>query len=261
MRKIAFCFLIYDVINHEELWNRFFENVDKSKYSIYIHYKDATPLTYFDNYKLETQVETEYADVSIVKAQNLLLEEARKDEENQHFIFISNSCIPLKNFNHIYDSLLVDKSYFNMAPQCDCFPKCEDTLEYIERMYIQKASQWCILCRNHVDLVLSSDEYLKWFDYSLTAPDEQCYISYIYYNKRHNELITTLNESVNATTFTNWEGMNYKYPSTDELKNYEEISEEELQYLLDSDSLFGRKFKVECYEYLNKDFYLEKITS
>ena len=89
MKKIAFCFLIYDVINHEELWYRFFENVDKSKYSIYIHYKDATPLTYFDNYKLETQIETEYADVSIV-AQNLLLEEARKDGD-QHFIFISNS--------------------------------------------------------------------------------------------------------------------------------------------------------------------------
>ena len=39
MKKIAFCFLIYDIINHEELWNIFFQNVDTNKYNIYIHYK------------------------------------------------------------------------------------------------------------------------------------------------------------------------------------------------------------------------------
>jgi hypothetical protein len=34
--KIAFCFLIYDIINHEDLWNIFFANVDNNKYNIYI---------------------------------------------------------------------------------------------------------------------------------------------------------------------------------------------------------------------------------
>jgi hypothetical protein len=43
MKKLAFCFLIYDVINHEELWKLFFDRVDPSKYSIYIHYKTNTP--------------------------------------------------------------------------------------------------------------------------------------------------------------------------------------------------------------------------
>lgn len=261
MKKIAFCFLIYDIINHEELWYRFFEKVDKSKYNIYIHYKYNTPLTYFENYKLDKQVETKYADISIVQAENLLLEEAQTDLENQHFIFLSNSCIPLKNFSHIYEILLPNKSYFNMAPQEACFPRCDDALKHIDRLYIQKASQWCILCRNHVDMLLYTEEYLKWFDYSSTVPDEHCYISYIYHCNKQDEIITTRNESINATTFINWEGMDYKYPSTDELKNYDEISEEELQYLLDSDSLFARKFKVDCYEYLNKGFYLDKIIS
>ena len=31
MKKIAFCFLIYDIINHEELWDLFFLNVNKVK--------------------------------------------------------------------------------------------------------------------------------------------------------------------------------------------------------------------------------------
>ena len=52
MKKIAFCFLIYDTINHEDLWFLFFKNVNKDKYNIYIHYKDNKPLKYFEEYKL-----------------------------------------------------------------------------------------------------------------------------------------------------------------------------------------------------------------
>ena len=39
MKKIAFLFLIYDIINFEDIWNIFFLNVDTNKYNIYIHYK------------------------------------------------------------------------------------------------------------------------------------------------------------------------------------------------------------------------------
>ena len=53
MKKIAFCFVIYDIINYEELWNMFFQNVDTNKYNIYIHYKTNTPLKYFEKYKLK----------------------------------------------------------------------------------------------------------------------------------------------------------------------------------------------------------------
>jgi hypothetical protein len=63
-----------------------------------------------------------------------------------------------------------------------------------------------------------------------------------------------------ATTFANWEDMNYKYVSERELKNYQNISEEELEHLLRSDSLFGRKFKPSCYYSLNKRFYYDMIT-
>ena len=60
MKKISFCFLIYDIINHEELWNIFFQNVDKNKYSIYIHYKCNKELKYFEKYKLNKCIETKY---------------------------------------------------------------------------------------------------------------------------------------------------------------------------------------------------------
>lgn len=76
MKKIAFCFLIYDKINLEELWNIFFKNVDNNKYNIYIHYKTDKPLQYFEKYKLKECIETKYADVSLIHAHNLLLKQA-----------------------------------------------------------------------------------------------------------------------------------------------------------------------------------------
>jgi len=40
--------------------------------------------------------------------------------------------------------------------------------------------------------------------------------------------------------------MNYKYVSNHGLKVYTSISDEELLYLLNSKSLFGRKFNIGC---------------
>ena len=261
MKKIAFCFLIYDIINHEELWNIFFKNIDHNRYNIYIHYKYNKQLKYFEKYKLNSCIETKYADISLVKAQNLLLSEGLKDINNQHFIFISNSCVPLKCFDTVYKFLNCNYSYFNITPQNQCFPRCNKTLEFIDKKYVQKAGQWCILNRKHANLMVNTNEYIKWFTYPQTVPDEHCYITNIFYYNLQNEIITTPNEANNATTFVNWEGMNYKYPSRSGLKNYSSISLDELTYLLNSPCLFGRKFNIECStSFINNNSYLYKIS-
>jgi len=258
MKKLAFCFLIYDIINHEEIWNIFFKNVDTNKYDIYIHYKFDKPLKYFEKYKLNNCIETKYSDVSLVKAQNLLFKTALNND-NTNFILISNSCIPFKSFEYIYDNLNPEYSYFNITPQTQCFPRCNNTLNFIDKKYIQKASQWCILNRKHVELMLNTNDYINWFNKSV--PDEHCYITNIFYNNLQNEIITTLMLANNATTFTNWEGMDYKYPSHKELKNYSSITEDEILYLMNSKCLFGRKFNKECNNLLCNEKYIKFIKS
>ena len=277
MNKLAFLFLIYDVINHENIWFNFFKGISKTKYNIYIHYKpDALEtLDFFNEYKIKKSktIDTKYADISIVKAQNILIREALKDKDNKHFIFLSGACIPLKSFNYIYNYLDTRYSYFHIAGAEDCFPDCEVALKYIPRHHIKKASQWCILNRKHGELLSSTNNannYLVWFK-DTYAPDELCYISYLSYiyntksstSSLDNELISTSYDSPPevATTFANWEDMNYKYVTDRELKNYKNISEEELEHLLKSDSLFGRKFKPSCYYSLNKRFYYDRIIS
>ena len=256
MKKIAFLFLIYDILNLEEIWRHFFQNVDKDKYTIYIHFKQNVPLKYFEQYKLKNCVDTKYADVSLVIAQNVLLQEAFKDKNNEHFIFLSNSCVPFKNFDYIYNKLSVDKSYFNIAPHEQCFPRCDCLLDTIERKNIQKSSQWCILNRKHSEIMMycTNSKYITLYK-KIYAPDEICYITTLFINNLQEEIITTHNLANNATTFTNWEGMDYAFPSNRGLKNYTCISEEEIQHLINSDCLFGRKFNRECLVCFNHIYY------
>ena len=115
MKKIAFLFLIYDVINQEEMWYNFFKNIDKNKYSIYIHYKFNKEMKYFNEYKLEKCIPTEYCKTSIVEAQNLLIETALLDVDNYKFITLSQACIPFKSFNYIYNLLIENNlAYFKV---------------------------------------------------------------------------------------------------------------------------------------------------
>jgi hypothetical protein len=96
---------------------------------------------------------------------------------------------------------------------------------------------------------------------NIYAPEEIFFITLIYYNNLQNEIITTQNLSNDATTFTNWERMDYKYISDYSLKRYNFIDKEELIYLLNSKCLFGRKFNKECFSHLFIKEYLEKINT
>lgn len=246
-KKIALCFLIYDKINHEEIWYKWLKNVDKSKYNIYIHYKEDKELKYFNDHKLKNCIHTDWCSTSIVEAQLLLLDQAIKDKNNRHFIFISNSCLPFKTFNYIFNNLNVDKSYFNKG-----IPFEKD----LEPNIAHKASQWCILNKKHTELLLNNKKTIRKtfesFQNVKGCPDEYCIISSLKSLNKDKDLIVTDNLSVNATTYTGWPDMNnYKKFDKSVLtketpKSYSYICPEELEYLVKSKSLFGRKFEENC---------------
>ena len=264
MKKIGFCFLIYDIIENEELWNLFFKNVDKNKYKIYIHFKVDKPLKYFEDFKLKNCIETEYGHVSLIHSHNLLFRTAY-DDGCYKMINLSQSCIPFKNFYYIYNFLTKDNcAHFNMAPQLNCFPFCNNLLKYYDRESIQKSSEWFILNRKIFESIMNYDVNEINDMYSeIFAPEEKFYITAVYHFKFQNEIITTPNLSNDATTFTNWHDMGYKYsdPDNSGLKNYESISNEEILYLISSKCLFGRKFSKKCGDCLfNFDDYINFIT-
>jgi hypothetical protein len=252
MKKIAFCFLIYDIINHEEIWNIFFKNIDLNKYNIYIHYKTNVPLKYFEKYKLNNCIDTKWGDISLIKAQNILYTEALKDTDNQHFINLSGACIPLKSFDFIYNYLDTNFSYFNiMSTDKECLERCINLLPFIHTDHIKKSSQWCILNRKHVIKILENlDTYIFSF---IDCPDEHCYIIYIYIHNLQNEIITTKGYKSEATTFVDHPNFQH-HP-----KSYVSINDIDLTSLLNSKSLFARKFEKE-YNLINNNDYIYFIS-
>lgn len=246
-KKIAFCFLIYDIINHEDIWNDFFKNVDSSKYNIYVHYKTQKELKFFEKYKLTNCIETQYGHITLVKAYNLLFKTALdNDEDNYKFCILSGSCIPFKNFDYIYNYLTKDNfGYFNIAPKQHCFPRCIPLIEKKNIHHINKSSGWFIVNKDMVKLFMNDNEIDTLYS-KIDYPDEHYHITKLCENKFFNNIKFTLNLANDATTFTNWQGMDYKYSSLKDLKNYYIISNDEIDYLLSSKCLFGRKFLCEC---------------
>jgi hypothetical protein len=249
-KKIALCFLIYEKIFHEDLWNKFLKNIDKNKFNIYIHYKINKPLKYFEKYKLKENIDTCWGCLSIVLAQNLLLKEALKDKDNQHFIWLSDSCIPIKSFKYIYNYLDGNKSYYNIAPDKQVFPRANDALKYMDSKFIKKANMASIINRKHAKLFVNNDQNIRLWFKNIKNVDEIVYITLLHYYKLENELVLTPNIACGAIIFAQWADMsNYKIFKKSKKKNdytYSYICPEELNYLIKSKSLFARKFLENC---------------
>jgi len=245
MRKVAFCFLIYDTLHHESVWHEFFQKASQSQYRIYIHAKEPSSLCFFEKYKIPS-IDTEYGTISIVVAQTRLLEYALRDPEVQHTIFVSQSCIPLKSFDTVYKYLNPEKSYFTRENQMTCFPRCNSVP--LDKKYIQKQYQWCILNRKHTQLMVDHQEYLKWFE-TIFAPDEHCYLTNLFVHGLEEELI--LANGKTGTTFVNWE-------DEDRPKTYDSIPLADMERLCQGPCLFARKISPKCD--LQYPFYIRHIT-
>ena len=246
MKKLAFCFLIDDTI-HEEVWNSFFKNVDKQKYTIYIHSTSNIPLKYFEQYTLSNCIQTNYKDSTRVLAYNALFRQAYLDTENYKFIILSGSCMPFKSFDHIYKELTNDSfGYFQVRPASQVFPHCNSMLSFVKKDDIQKSSQWFVLNRILVEtLCFDKDELLQIILKHVVHPVEYYYYTYICIQNLQNEITTTSNRFHDASTDV---GCTY------EPNKYDSIEKEELVYLLKSACLFGRTFHASCLmieEYLN----------
>jgi len=257
-KKIAFCFLIYNEIINEELWYNFFKNIHHTKYNIYIHSKHKYNLKYFSKYVLNNCIPTEWNTISLVLASNILFTNAFEDPENCKFILVSGSCIPLKNFDYIYNFLTKDDyGHINLFPEEDIFPRCDNLLKYFEKKHINKASQWIILNRNIIKNIIKygNNNIINKFS-NINAPDEHVYITLINYFNLTNEIVITRNVYINkGTTFTNWN----RYSSHP--KTYENITIIEINQLLNSTSLFARKFAKDCKIIENQEYLCNYINN
>ncbi|XP_073155053.1 glycosyltransferase BC10-like [Henckelia pumila] len=107
--KIAFLFLTNSDLHFAPLWERFFANVTRKQYNIYIHadpFVKISPLTGVFKEKVIPSKRTQRSSPTLISAERRLLATAMLDDpSNAYFALISQHCIPLHSFNYFYDFL------------------------------------------------------------------------------------------------------------------------------------------------------------
>ena len=143
--KFAFLFLTNEGFTHPDvLWN-FVETQN-----VYIHPKEPKLIQEdFKPFVIDSLVETKWGEASIVDATINLLKKSYLDENNRWFVLLSQDAYPLHSIDEFKKKIYGEKSMFNLV-------NINGSL--------WKTSQWWILHRNDVRLILENDkEYRKIF--------------------------------------------------------------------------------------------------
>ncbi|KAA8525751.1 hypothetical protein F0562_007598 [Nyssa sinensis] len=115
--KIAFMFLTPGPLPFEKLWDMFFHG-HEDRFSVYVHSSRERPVhlsRYFAGRDIRSD-KVVWGKISMVDAERRLLANALKDPDNQQFVLLSDSCIPVHNFDYVYNYLVFTNLSF-----VDCF--------------------------------------------------------------------------------------------------------------------------------------------
>ncbi len=164
MHRLAFLFLTITGPHHTEHWKPFFAG-HENKYSIYVHSKGVLKSSFFKKFKIKRTIPTDWAHT--MQAQLAMLAEAYKNENNKKFIFLSETTIPLRDFDSVYRYIMSHRgSEFKFELNQHLNPKsgmyvATRRVFGIDTKYQRKHSQWVVLNRKHAKAVLDHAHFLK----------------------------------------------------------------------------------------------------
>lgn len=150
--KIAFLFLVKEVLEQEALWDSFFEDAQPWRYSVYVHrassHGSAEPLSKWGAVSVP-RVPSHWC--ALVGAEVAVVTEALRDQANMQYVLVSDSTVPLKSFDYIY-SELVHKSV-NTSKICWVHDTLHNDLEFHPKHH-----QWVVLSRQNAQTFVSKSE-------------------------------------------------------------------------------------------------------
>lgn len=253
--KIAFCFLTIGDIKQKNIWINFFSgNMDRC--NIYVHPKFKEEVSpFFKRFIINKLIPTSWGHVSLVDATNLMIKNALKDTNNKKIILVSDSCIPIKNFDYIYNEVLNDdKSWFNYyRPN-----KLQGSKEHLRRIKLLDQSlkknahineQWMVLDRKHAELLNSNIGLMKYFRIPRLIPDEIYYITVLHHLNKNikNELKYGIRNRQNYlrheyVTFAKWFDEQTKKWQIKHPIEFNRMRVQDVNKMKYSKALFARKF-------------------
>ena len=162
-KKVAFLFLTISDHHQPEIWTDYL--VKNDKFSIYCHPKiNKIKTPWLSKCVIPKRVKTSWG--HITAAYYRLLEESLKDPLNMKFMFLSESCIPLKTFDSFYQKVITDDvglktSYIKKMPISGYDRK--------ERIETQKGYESYTFIKHYARMCLSRYDAEKLVDDTLKA--------------------------------------------------------------------------------------------
>ena len=253
--KLGFLFLCKNNINQLQLWLDFFKN-NYDKCNIYIHSYDQQNISqdFIKKYHIDKVLDTGWGDIyDVIK---YIMNISIKNNDHK-LILLSESTIPTKSFDYIYDYLTKDnKGYLNYdmnnklivdmqtARYKNNCKKIKDFKENIDFSHWYYNETWVIFNIEMTKIILKDDIYYKYFKKAFVYDENYPIYLYSLYNK------FGLFHNIN-TTYVNWntqEVNGKKHP-----KLYDDIDDYLLKVLSNPNTLFGRKFtdNINIYNNIN----------
>ena len=225
--------------NQPDLWLEFFGR-HSDEYSIYLHSKIPSDVTQpiWREAIIPKYIHTAWGDISIVRATLALLDAAFQDPTNEHFILLSESCIPIKPFAIIKSEILGDpRGRMAWQHASDTVSKARANrmgvaLNISQSHWIYH-HQWITFSRPMASILLETD---KTNDFEKVRVPDECYfgsvLSFLDFNFESGILPI-------LSTYTDWDRPR---PVRSGPYLYKDIDMADVEQLRSSGCLFARKF-------------------
>lgn len=268
-KKIAFLFLILDNPNFPQIWDYYFKG-NENKINIYIHPKYPLEHTWKPQHIIKNLKPTGWG--FIVDAYMELFKTAYQNKENYKFITISESCVPIKPFDVLYNEQINNNISLSLIKimkisNYDYNARLSKEIKFKFKNHLIKHYARMCLTRTHVNDLIQNIQNVKIFG-KMHVGDEFFLSS-----------ITPLKNYIDmAVTFDDWEYVdkikkkikndikllyeqqeaNPKINNTEKIKllrdkfddiaknpkNIQIVSKEDLKNITSTKSYFYRKFNT-----------------
>ncbi|KAB1996159.1 hypothetical protein ES319_D13G212500v1 [Gossypium barbadense] len=208
--KIAFLFLTPGQLPFEPLWAKFFQG-HEGRFSVYVHASKEKPV-HTSHYFMGRDIHSEsvsWGKISMVDAERRLLAKALLDSDNQQFVLLSESCIPLQNFDYVYNYLMLTNvsfidSFVDLGPH-GSGRYSEHMMPEVETDDFRKGSQWFSMKRQHAIIVMADSLYYTKFRYYCKPNMEgrNCYADEHYLPTFFN-MIDPVGMAKRSVTYVDW---------------------------------------------------------
>ena len=187
--KVGLCFLVYGGVEYADVWRWYLDGVEPRRFAIYAHSKRpgacAASCGGLRNVTVLTEglVDTQWGDVSLVKAAAALFRAAR-DGGCDAFVLLSDTMLPLEPFDALCDRLGSSLFQVQERPSPEEFEARSGNHAMISRKLpraladrwkpstITKANMFCALLRDDFDALDERPQYDAFSTIWVGASDE-----------------------------------------------------------------------------------------